>query len=297
MDEVFTRTLLDNLHDGVYYVDRNRVIRYWNKAAEQITGYPASQVIGSCCADNILRHVDAAGHQLCQEGCPLALTLIDGQRRQTALYLHHKGGHRVPVLIRIAPIVQDGETVGAVEVFGLNSRGDDLEAELSELRKLACVDALTDIPNRRHIEQRLRSAIDELNRYGVQSGVLLFDVDHFKEVNDTFGHPVGDRVLQMVAKTMRGDVRSVDTIGRWGGDEFLCEASHTTHELLFTVAERLRLLVASSTLMVDGRSVAVTISVGATMARMGDTPQSIVSRADKLLYQAKRAGRNRLVTG
>ncbi len=100
----FHREMLDNLSEGIYFVDANRRITYWNKAAETITGRTAAQVIGFKCADNILAHVDAKGTQLCAAGCPLASTMTDGVPRQVSAYMLHKKGYRVPVNIRVNPI-------------------------------------------------------------------------------------------------------------------------------------------------------------------------------------------------
>ena len=93
----FDKDLIDNLYDGVYFVDRERVITYWNKGAERITGYKDRQVIGRCCGDNVLNHVDAAGVELCRSHCPLAACMEDGLPREVEVFLHHADGHRMPV--------------------------------------------------------------------------------------------------------------------------------------------------------------------------------------------------------
>jgi PAS domain S-box-containing protein len=111
-------TLLDSLFDGVYCVDMNKNITFWNKSAERITGFSRSEVTGLCCANNILRHIDSKGRELCIEGCPLSATLIDGKARESDLFLHHKMGHRVPISTRISPVRGDnGEVIGAIEIF------------------------------------------------------------------------------------------------------------------------------------------------------------------------------------
>ena len=115
--------ILDNLYDGVYFVDRDRKITYWNKGAERITGYPAAEVVGSRCFDNILMHVDGHGTLLCKELCPLAATMLDGVERTADVYLQHKDGHRVSVNVRITPLRNEGGAVtGGVEVFTDNSQ-------------------------------------------------------------------------------------------------------------------------------------------------------------------------------
>lgn len=96
-------SILENLNDGVYYVDNDRKITYWNKSAERITGYTAEEVVGSFCYDNILQHIDEKGTQLCKNGCPLSLTISDGNIRDINVCLHHKDGYRVPIYVRSIP--------------------------------------------------------------------------------------------------------------------------------------------------------------------------------------------------
>src|SRR5512142_1670458 len=114
----FYKDIIDNLYDGVYFVDRDRVITYWNKGAERITGYKAAQVIGRACRDNVLNHVTADGTELCDAECPLAACMWDGKVREADVFLHHADGHRVPVLGRAAPLRDEaGNITGAVETF------------------------------------------------------------------------------------------------------------------------------------------------------------------------------------
>ena len=120
------------------------------------------------------------------------------------------------------------------------------------------------------------------------------DVDRFKEINDSRGHDTGDKVLRMVARTLGGNLRSVDAVGRWGGDEFVAVIANTTAEQLLQTAERSRKLVAASSLDAGLDQIRVTVSIGATMAQAEDTPQSLVQRADSLMYRAKAGGRNRV---
>jgi two-component system cell cycle response regulator len=112
------KDLVDNMCDGLYLVDRDIKISFWNNAAERITGFMAQEVIGSHCFDNILIHVDDKGHKLCQGGCPLATTMEDGGPREAEVYLHHKDGHRVPVSVRSTPWRNaTGEVIGGIEIF------------------------------------------------------------------------------------------------------------------------------------------------------------------------------------
>ncbi|MGM0412339.1 MAG: GGDEF domain-containing protein, partial [Pseudomonadota bacterium] len=128
-----------------------------------------------------------------------------------------------------------------------------------------------------------------LHRYGTPFSVLIFDVDHFKAVNDQWGHPVGDAVLQELVRRGRDTLREADVLGRWGGEEFLVIANHATSDEAMELAERLRRTVADEPFPTAGR---VTISVGVAAAHPGESLEQLEERADRALYAAKQAGRN-----
>ncbi|MBN1770409.1 MAG: sensor domain-containing diguanylate cyclase [Deltaproteobacteria bacterium] len=294
-DPRFFRTIVDELPDGVYVTDRERRIVYWNRGAERITGYTAAETLGSSCADNLLMHVDGEGTRLCLKGCPLSTTLADGEARDTDLYLQHKAGHRVPVRVRVAPLRdREGRIAGAVETFTDNSARLAALQRLRELQQLAFLDPVTGVGNRRYTELTVQARLDELRRYGWTFAVLFIDIDHFKQVNDEWGHEVGDRVLELVARTLAGSLRSFDFLGRWGGEEFVAVVPMQLESLLAPLATRCRALVERSRLAVGVRHVLVTVSIGATMADAADTVATLVARADELMYRSKRAGRNRV---
>ena len=295
----FYRNLIDNLYDGVYFVDRDRVITYWNKGAERITGYSATQAIGHACRDNLLNHVTANGVPLCLEHCPLARVMEDGKPREAHVFLHHADGHRVPVLVRGSVLRdEDGTIVGAVETFSNNTTLMNVQHDAAELRRTTLRDALTGIGNRLHLDGRLRAVIAECSQNDASAGLLFMDIDNFKRCNDTFGHEAGDRALRMVGSTLRCTLRATDTVGRWGGEEFIAIVGNVRDEpTLLKIAEHLRIMVECSHLDVGAESLAITISIGATLLRAGDTAESFVGRADQLMYQSKEAGRNRVTVG
>jgi diguanylate cyclase (GGDEF)-like protein/PAS domain S-box-containing protein len=285
--------VLDNLLDGVYFTDRDRRITYWNQAAEELTGYSAKEVMGKRCSDNFLMHVDENGCLLCAGECPLSRTMEDGCPRRTEVYFHHKSGHRVPVEVRVCPIRgSDGDVVGAVEIFSDNSRQRAVRERAQELATLAFLDPTSQIGNRRYLEQQLSQQLDQYLKSGATLGVMLADLDKFKSINDAYGHAAGDVALLTVARTLSNCLRASDIVGRWGGDEFLAILPGITREALVKVSEKIRKLVAKSTVPVDSQ-LKVTISVGATMAAPGDSPQSLLKRADQHLYASKQSGRNR----
>ncbi|MDH3879512.1 MAG: sensor domain-containing diguanylate cyclase [Desulfobacterales bacterium] len=286
------KKVLDNLYDGIYLLNEDRKIIYWNKGAETHTGYPGSDVIDMPC-HQVLRHVDDQGISLCNDACPVSQTIHDNKLREVEVYLRHKEGHRIPVSMRIAPIKDsNNQVVVAVEICGEGSPKYTLQQKLKEMKELALLDPLSEIGNRRFLEMNIRGKIEELTRYKWPFGIIFADIDHFKSINDTFGHDTGDRVIQMVSRTISHSLRSFDVMGRWGGEEFVVIVVNVQEEPLYAVANRLRLLVEQSSIMIGSESVNVTVSMGATLGQSGDDVHSIVKRADHLMYKSKSAGRN-----
>ena len=286
--------LLEAMSEAVYVVDRDRTITYWNPAAEQLTGFPAAEVVGKRCRDGVLNHVDDAGRSLCRHRCPLLATMRDGASRDACVFLHHRDGHRVPVEIRAAPLRGPaGAVIGAVEVFHDDTRRREQAERLSELEQRALTDSLTGLGNRRRLLESLARLRDEQRRYGRGFAVLFADIDHFKAVNDHFGHDAGDRVLKMVATTLRGCTRGSDEVGRWGGEEFLVVGPAEDVEEVASFADRLRQLVGSGWVRQAGKRVRVTISAGVALAQPDEDIEAVVARADAAMYASKQAGRNR----
>lgn len=290
------KDLIENMHEGLYVVDANRKIFFWNKAAEGITGYGAGEVVGKSCMDNILIHIDQEGNSLCRGNCPLQATITDGQIREVEVFLHHKDGHRVPVQVASSPLRDEsGRIVGAAELFRDMTDRAALRLKLEELEQLAFVDPLTQLANRRYTEQELRGRFSEMKRYGLSFGVMMVDIDHFKRFNDRFGHDVGDLVLKTVAKTLTGSVRPFDLFGRWGGEEFVGILRQVDSTQLKRVSNRCRVLVENTKIHAGGKDLRVTVSIGAVMAEPDMTPEGLIKQADQNLYRAKEKGRNCVV--
>jgi diguanylate cyclase (GGDEF)-like protein/PAS domain S-box-containing protein len=295
-NEDFYKELLDNLNDGLYFVDPDRLVIFWNKAAQQLTGYHASEVIGRHCGDGLFAHLDQNGSAICtDDSCP-ALDAIRTEREvERDMFVHHKAGHQIPVRARAVPIRNEQRRITGVAVIYTN-RKDALTAaqRIRELERLAMNDALTSMANRRFMEITLRARLAALQRYGWSFGALFLDIDDFKKVNDSYGHEIGDQVLKMVAKTLQNSLRPFDIVGRWGGEEFLGIVLNADEDQLYRVANRCRVLIEKSGFKVRDDEVRVTASIGTTIAHARDTVDSLVKRVDNLLYQSKAAGKNRI---
>jgi len=298
-DKLYNPSILNNLYDGLYITDKNKKILFWNESAERITGYSYSEVIGKPYCSNILMHIDGEGNSLCTKECPIDATLKDYQIREIEAYIHHKEGHRIPVSIRVVPLLdEDGENAGAIEIFVDNSVHHELTKEIHQLSMLTMVDTLTGLKNRRFAEDYLIPKLHEVHRNGAILGILFFDIDHFKHVNDQYGHDIGDDVLKMVSKTLVNGIRISDTVVRWGGEEIIVILSgNLTEKSLECSANNLRILVGKSCLHVNEELLCVTVSGGGTLAKSDDTIDSLIKRVDQLMYHSKVNGRNLITIG
>lgn len=295
--EIF-RTLMDSLQEGVYFVDRNRVIQYWNKCAERITGYTADEVVGKSCKDDLLVHVDPSGKSLCKSKCPLVFTMQDGENRSARVYLRHKDGQRMPVQVNVSPVRDEqGNIIGGLETFVDATPSIAALEEMERLKDLAFLCPLTGVGNRRYSEITLEQKLEEMKRSETRLAVLFIDVDRFKFFNDKYGHAVGDLVLKMVTRTMMGALRGSDFIGRWAGDEFIVIMPNLRPLDLEMTANRLRILVQRSTRQASEGKIQATISVGAYMCKSEDTMKTVLDAVDQIMYVSKEKGRNRVTVG
>lgn len=286
--------MVENVRDGIYFVDPSRVIRFWSRGAERISGYPAAQVVGRPCGEYLM-HCDESGEVLCGSRCPLQDCAVRRCAVEGLVWLKHAQGARVPVHVSANPVVdRDGCCAGMVEVFREASEELALLKRAEELESQALLDPLTGVGNRRYAEQVLEQAWETWQRYGTHFGLALLDVDHFKRVNDTHGHKTGDEVLRSVARTMAGNLRAFDFLGRWGGEEFLAVIQSVGAEDLRRVAARCRELAGCMGVPAAGGSVRVTLSAGVAAVEECTSLAELVVLADRRLYEAKRVGRNRM---
>ncbi len=286
--------VLDSLHEAVYFVDTECRIQYWNRGAEELTGYAAEEALGRVCWDNFLAHSDESGCSLCTKPCSQITSQEAGRGWERETFLRHKMGHRIPVNLRVCPVRDGGgKVIGTVEVIRDLTRSKATERRVLELEKLAFRDFLTGLPNRYYTEHKVQQALQDRTHFGRDYGLLMIDLDDFKRINDTYGHNAGDLVLRAVCRELTRGLRSADLVGRWGGEEFLLLAADTSPEALAELAERCRVLVAGASVEWQGSVLNLTASLGATLLRKDEDSTTAVDRADKLMYESKRKGGNR----
>jgi diguanylate cyclase (GGDEF)-like protein/PAS domain S-box-containing protein len=289
---------IENLFEGAYLVDVNRRILYWNKGAQMITGYSSEDILHRSCFDNILNHVNEDGVGLCFDGCPMKATIEDGQIREASVFLQHKEGHRLPVRVRTIPIRNNADIIiGAIEFFTENKEDASLRDHLENYQKQSFEDPLTKAANRRYLSAIIESKIREFKTIKTTFGIAFLDIDDFKQVNDTYGHETGDQVIKNMAETIQNSFRKHDSLGRWGGEEFIIVFSEVNTHGLMIAAEKMRKLIAASHLRLEEEDLKFTVSIGATIINESDTVESIITRADQLMYSSKKNGKNIVTFG
>jgi diguanylate cyclase (GGDEF)-like protein len=175
------------------------------------------------------------------------------------------------------------------EISVLRGRIAQLQERVEQLDLLAHEDSLVELPNRRGFIRALERLIDRMNRYDEKAALLFVDLDGLKVINDSFGHPAGDKALMQVAKLLVGGVRKSDVVARIGGDEFAIVLFHATEDSAHETAKRLAEVIAESDFMHDGKPMPLSVAIGAAVIQADDTPESALARADQEMYRQKAA--------
>ncbi len=286
-DQIRIQTVaLDSAANAVVITDRGGRIRWVNPAFSRLSGWSAEEVLGKTPA--ILRsgmHPPAFYKQLWD-------SVLGGQVWRSEIYNRRKDG---TIYIEDQTITPVRGSDGIISHFiAIKEDVSERKRQEERIQHLAVHDALTDLPNRRALEDYLRRTIDRAKR-GAPGALLLIDLDHFKLVNDTHGHLAGDELLINVAKLLQGLVRPSDIVARLGGDEFAVLLDQTSEEAAIRTAERVRTAVHNARLRSDGSVSELTISIGLAPIDGGLDDQALFALADSALYAAKERGRNRIV--
>jgi len=280
---------LEQLFEGVYVVDQYRTIMYWNKAAEELTGYSAKDVVGKHCYDNILMHVDAQGKNLCQDGCPLQATMEDGQVYDVSVFLRHRKGHRVPVHVRSVPLRDDAGLIhSSMEFFTRESEKSDYE-QYKNLARRAFVDALTGLPNKEYIENKVKSMLSSGVPGDVsQWGLLFIAIDNLREISKEHGMAAADAAIRVTASTLRENIQPGELIARWHAGLFLMITTLDKRSLLLNWSSKIKALIGQS--KITGYDDAVLeVCVGGVVVNMGADMGMIVPALEKELRAAREA--------
>ena len=290
--------ILDAVSDGVYVTTGERKIVFWSKGAERITGYSSDEVLNGHCYDNILIHTDVLGKNLCLDGCPLQECIETGERQEIKeAFLKRKDGERLAVYIK-ASVLQIGDERYGVQVFGqLQSvAGSALTEQLKQLSDTSIVDQLTGLYNRRYVDTILDQQFGLFKRHFQRFGLVMIDVDKFKNINDSFGRLAGDEALKFVASVVQRTMRSMDFLARFGDDKFIIVCPLVELEGVEKLSKRIVELVHHSVLSSPESPknvIEVSVSVGGSVVDYKDTSATdVIARADEALSRVKQDGGN-----
>ncbi|MDH4318540.1 MAG: diguanylate cyclase, partial [Desulfobulbaceae bacterium] len=281
-------------NDAITIIDSRDNIIFWNKAAERLFGYRADEVIGRQKFHAILtlsEDREKAYRGMVEFAKSGTGPVLDSVSELVAI---KKSGEVFPVERAVAAFQMDGSWYAVGSIRDITERKKNEE----ELRKLATIDSLTGLYNRRYFLELAENQLNQARRYSLSFCVCMFDIDHFKRVNDTHGHDVGDIVLREIAELCCSVVRETDVVGRLGGEEFAVTMLHTALPEAMQAVERLRSRVEGSGISTDKGEIHVTISAG--VAQLTGVAQSIgdlLKIADEGLYEAKNSGRNKVLVG
>eukprot|EP00913_Durusdinium_trenchii_P028279 g26507.t1 len=298
LGQVFSHLfMLESMYDGFYLVDNNRNFVIWNEGAERMLGHSAKEVLGNEWSPRLLPYSDDLGNSLTDEQCPMNIVAKSRKATITAVRMKRADGRSAEVELQTIPLIdQHGQIQGTAEIFR-DQRRAEKPAEYRELKIAASRDSLTAVANRGEMESQLQVMVNRFNNHadGEPFSLIFMDVDFFKNINDTFGHTVGDEVLVDVARLLQRETYSGELVARYGGEEFVVICPATELEQAHRRAERLRLAIPEADIA-GIPNYRITASFGVTEVEPGDTPETVLKRADKALYSAKHTGRNRSVT-
>lgn len=280
--------ILNSAGEGIVTLNARGEHTLVNPAARQMLGYSEEELL-SRRSHALWHHRRTDGSAYPEGECPIVQTLYDGQvRRCDTEVFWHKDGSSFPVAYVCTPIRKAGEIDGVVLLFEDITQRKQAE---EEHRILATTDELTGVANRRAFASKLEVEMARAKRYETSLALIMYDIDHFKLVNDTYGHAVGDEVLKAVTETVRENLRAADTLARWGGEEFIILVPSTDLDGARQTAAKLNAAIAAASLAIVGP---VTASFGVTTLIAGDDSTRLLKRVDDALYRAKDNGRNRV---
>jgi len=293
LDDLLTYAL-----DAIWVADEDGIVRYMNPAAEALSGYSCAELVGQPLS-RLLPPDIAEVHTGYMRSHSKDGPQFDIMGKVREFSIVAKSGEVIPVGLRAFEITpQDGRRCfGAImQDYRLRVKlRTERDALLARLSKQALSDELTGLPNRRAFFDEAQRVLAAVRRSGDPACLALLDIDHFKRVNDTFGHPGGDVVLRAIAGVCHATLRGEDYLARFGGEEFALLLRGADYAAALRAAERVREQVElTSVLLPDGREVQVTVSLGVAASTPDCTVDSWLNIADKALYEAKHSGRNRV---
>ncbi len=290
------KLIMDNYLQGMIFFDKDAVVRYANRLFEELTHIPPEEIVGKSFKERFLNCLDDNKVPMCNI-CPFTKAFEEKKIKRVSCFVSNRSGYLVPVVMTSIPIYDNNDFMGTLLTFEDNTVKFLNLRKMKELEELAVMDPLTKLPNRRFLETMFEKYFYKLDRFADYNFAVVFiDIDNFKQINDTYGHAKGDLVLLELAKIIKDSLRKYDIGCRYGGEEFIVVLQYIAMEKLFLISERIR-EKCEKELKLPGIERPITISIGATFATKKDSIESLVKRADQLMYRSKMEGKNKVTIG
>ncbi len=292
---IFESRLIDTMHDGVVFVDGQLQVFVWNTGTERMTGVAAQAARGRVWTPDLLEMRDVGGRKIADDDCPVARAIRSGVQSIQRMSIQGRQGKEIAIDLHAVPVcASDGAVHGASILLHDASPEASLEERCQALHDQATKDPLTQVANRAEFDRMHALFIEAHLESGLPCSLIITDIDHFKFINDNFGHQAGDEVLVSFAGLLKRMCRAGDLVARYGGEEFVVLCADCNNAAAARRAEHMRKKLAElSHASLSNRN--ITASFGATELQPGDTPETMLRRSDRALLQAKDQGRNQVV--
>jgi len=292
---LFQQKLLDNMHDGVVFVDSQQRIFLWNHGAERLTGISGGAAYQRTWRPSLVALRDEKGSRVTDGDCPVAASLQTGVQSMRRMSIAGKDGRDNPIDLHAIPVIgRDGTTYGATLLMHDAASETTLEERCQQLHSQVTKDPMTQVANRAEFDRVHELFLSAHAEARLPCSLIIADIDRFKSVNDNYGHQAGDEVITSFAKLLKSMCRQGDLVARYGGEEFVMLCADCNNAAGAARAEELRRALSETPQPMLGNR-CITASFGVTENQPGDTPDTMLRRADRALLQAKAAGRNRVV--
>lgn len=294
-EALFQQKLLDNMSDAVVFLDNNLQITLWNQGAERLTGIDGTAIYQRPFKPSVLGMREENGRVISDAACPVERGLRTGTQSIVRVLIEGRNKHEVVVDAFIIPVAAaDGTIHGVTLLLHDVSPEASLEERCQRLHEKAIRDPLTQVANRAEFDRVHGIFVETHLQRSLACSLIICDIDRFKHVNDTYGHPAGDEVIKSFAQVLKGACRSGDLVARYGGEEFVLLCADCGVATAFERAEQVRRAFGELDQAALGGS-SVTASFGVTETQPGDTAETMLNRADRALLLAKESGRNMVV--
>ncbi|MGD0518359.1 MAG: diguanylate cyclase [Thermoguttaceae bacterium] len=291
----FETKLLKNMADAVTFIDAAGRIMFWNRGAERLTGIAADSICGQLWHPALLKMSDEKGESIDDADCPVKSVLKSGVQSLRRLTIVARMGRPIAVDTHVIPVTgDDGIMVGGILMFHDASSETTLERRCMNLYDKATKDPMTQVANRAEFDRVHEMFVEVHQQRQIPCSLIICDLDRFKQVNDTFGHQAGDEAIKCLAALLKSSCRPGDLVARYGGEEFVVLCTDCDNATAARRTEQIRLNLCHMPQLKMG-SRQVTASFGVTEIQPGDTPETMLRRADRALFQAKAKGRNCVV--